>query len=55
MEKNQFVTNPIKWDESRESTIDEHKGLFFYDEKIYSNSIYIQIYDGLLWSSVPKG
>lgn len=52
--KNQFVTNPIKWDESRESTIDEHKGLFFYDEKIYSNSIYIQIYDGLLWSSVPK-
>lgn len=52
--KNQFVTNPIKWDKSRESTIDEHKGLFFYDEKIYSNSIHIQIYDGLLWSSVPK-
>ena len=52
--KNQFVTNPIKWDKSRESTIDEHKGLFFYDEKIYSNSIQIQIYDGLLWSSVPK-
>ena len=52
--KNQYVTNPIKWDESRESSIDEHMGLFFYDEEIYSNSVYIQIYDGLLWSSVPK-
>ena len=53
--KNQFVTNPIKWNESREGAINDHKGLFFYDEKIYSNSIHIQIYDGLLWSSVPKG
>ena len=53
--KNQFVTNPIKWDESRSGSIDEHKGLLFYDQKIYPNSVDIVIYDGLLWSSVPKG
>ena len=53
--KNQFVTNPIKWDESRSGSIDEHKGLLFYDQKIYPNSVKILIYDGLLWSSVPKG
>lgn len=53
--KNQYVTNPISWDESRASSIEQHKGLFFYDEKIYPNSIYLEIYDGLLWSSVPKG
>ena len=53
--KNQYVTNPIKWNESRVATTDDHKGLFFYDEKIYPNSVRIEIYDGLLWSSVPKG
>jgi len=53
--KNQFVTNPINWDESRSGSIEEHKGLLFYDEKIYPNSVDIVIYDGLLWSSVPKG
>ena len=53
--KNQFVTNPIKWDESRSGSTEEHKGLLFYDQKIYPNSVDIVIYDGLLWSSVPKG
>ena len=53
--KNQFVTNPIKWDESRHASNNEHKGLFFYDQKIYPNAVNIIIYDGLLWSSVPKG
>ena len=31
------------------------KQIFFYDEKIYPNSVRIEIYDGLLWSSIPKG
>lgn len=53
--KNQFVTNPIRWNESREANIEEHKGLFFYDKKIYPNSVAIKIYEGLLWSSVPRG
>ena len=53
--KNQYVTNPINWDESRTATIKDHKGLLFYDEKIYPNSVYIEINDGLIWSSVPRG
>mgnify|MGYP001307264354 CR=1 FL=1 len=53
--KNQFVTNPIRWNTSREATIEEHKGLFFYDKNIYPKSVSIEIYDGLLWSSVPRG
>ena len=53
--KNNYVSNPIRWDESKYTSIKEHKGLFYYDEKIYPNSVSISIYDGLLWSSVPKG
>ena len=53
--KNQYVTNPINWDESRTASIQEHKGLLFYDKKIYPNSVHIEIDDGLLWSSVPRG
>ena len=53
--KNNYVSNPIRWDESKYTSIKEHKGLFYYDEKIYPNSVSVSIYDGLLWSSVPKG
>ena len=53
--KNHFVSNPIRWDESKYTSIKEHKGLLYYDKKIYPNSVSISIYDGLLWSSVPKG
>ena len=52
--KKQAVTNPITWDNSTESKLIEHKGLFFYDKRIYPRSIKIKIYDGLVWSSVPK-
>lgn len=52
--KEQAVTNPIRWDNSTESKLIEHKGLFFYDKRIYPSSIKIKIYDGLVWSSVPK-
>jgi len=53
--KNHFVTNPIKWDLSDYTQIEDHKGLFFYDQKIYPASVKIEIYDGIVWSSVPKG
>ena len=53
--KNQYVTNPITWNNSLESNIDDHKGLLFYDNKIYPKSLSVKIYDGLLWSSVPVG
>ena len=53
--KNQYVTNPINWNESRTATKQDHKGLLFYDKKIYPNSVHIEINDGLLWSSVPRG
>ena len=53
--KNQYVTNPINWNELRSATIQDHKGLLFYNEKLYPNSVRIEINDGLVWSSVPKG
>ena len=53
--KRQFVTNPISWDESKFGKIDDHKGLFFYDSKIYNKSVFIEIKEGIVWSSVPKG
>ncbi len=55
LNKEQFVTNPITWDIRRKASIKEHKGLFFYDKNIYPKSIRIEINNGVLWSSVPKG
>ena len=50
----QFVTNPVTWDNQRVSNIDDHKGLFSFDRKIYPKSLSVKIYEGVLWSSFPK-
>ena len=52
--KTQFVTNPITWSIERVSNIDDHKGLFSFDKKIYPRALSVKIYDGILWSSFPK-
>ena len=52
--KTQFVTNPITWSNERVSNIDDHKGLFSFDKKIYPKALSVKIYDGILWSSFPK-
>ena len=52
--KNQFVTNPITWNKERASNINDHKGMFSFNGKIYPKAISIKIYEGILWSSFPK-
>ena len=44
--KGSLTTNPITWDDQKTTTYDQHKGLTFYDEKLYPNSVKIEIIDG---------
>lgn len=53
--RNQYVSNPIRWDDSKIANLNEHKGMFFYDRRIYPKTVKIEIYDGIVWSSVPRG
>ncbi|MDC1320444.1 DUF3089 domain-containing protein [Flavobacteriaceae bacterium] len=48
------VVNPITWDRQRKSEIADHKGLYFYDEKVYPKSIKVELTSGMLWVSLPK-
>ena len=52
--KGGVTTNPISWNTKNYSEEEEHKGLLFKDGKIYSNSLKVQVSDGILWSTVPK-
>ena len=52
--KGGVTTNPISWNTKNYSLYEEHKGLLFKDGKIYSNSLKVQVSDGILWSTVPK-
>tara|TARA_B100001029_G_scaffold21575_1_gene14474 strand:- start:5189 stop:6211 length:1023 start_codon:yes stop_codon:yes gene_type:complete len=52
--KGGVTTNPISWNTKNYSVYEEHKGLLFKDGKIYSNSLKVQVSDGILWSTVPK-
>ena len=52
--KGGVTTNPISWNTKNYSEEEEHKGLLFKDGKIYSNSLKVEVSDGILWSTVPK-
>lgn len=52
--KGSLTTNPITWDDQKTTTYDQHKGLTFYDKKLYPNSVKIEIIDGMIWARTPK-
>ena len=52
--KGGVTTNPITWDDSKETKKDLHKGLLYRDLKIFSQNINIKLIDGIVWSTVPN-
>jgi hypothetical protein len=48
------TTNPITWDESVTTTLDQHKGFLYSNGKIYKNALKVEIVDGMVWSTNPK-
>jgi hypothetical protein len=52
--KGGVTTNPITWDDSKETKKDLHKGLLYRDLKIFSQNIDIKLIDGIVWSSIPN-
>ncbi len=48
------TTNPITWNDSKKTTLEQHKGFLYTNKKIYGKSLKIEITDGLVWSSNPK-
>jgi len=51
---NSVVVNPITWDNSASTEFDQHKGLLFYNNEIYPKTIKIKVFDGIVWSNVPR-
>jgi len=47
------VSNPITWNESKESLRSEHKGFLFTNAKLYSQALQVFVKDGVLWTSLP--
>ena len=52
--KGGVTSNPITWDDSKETKKDLHKGLLYRDLKIFSQNIDIKLIDGIVWSTVPN-
>ena len=52
--KGGVTSNPITWDDSKETKKDLHKGLLYRDLKIFSQNIDIKLIDGIVWSSIPN-
>lgn len=48
------TSNPITWDNKIKTEYEEHKGLFYIDDKVYPNSVKIILKDGLVWSYLPR-
>lgn len=52
--KGAVTTNPITWDTSKTTTLEQHKGFLYSNGKIYSKALKIEITDGMVWSTNPK-
>ena len=48
------TTNPVTWDARKESFIEDHKGLLYYDNILYDKSLDVEKINGMLWVSLPK-
>ncbi|CAL2078575.1 DUF3089 family protein [Tenacibaculum sp. 190524A05c] len=48
------TTNPITWNDSNTTTLNQHKGFLYTNGKIYSKALTVEITDGLVWSTNPK-
>jgi len=48
------TSNPVTWDNSKFTTLDQHKGFLYTNNKIYEKALKVEITDGLVWSSNPK-
>jgi len=52
--KGSVTTNPITWDDSMTTELEQHKGFLYSSGKMYSKAVKIQITDGMVWSTNPK-
>lgn len=52
--KGSVASNPITWDRTKTTRLEQHKGFLFSNDKLYSKALQVQITDGLVWSTNPK-
>ena len=52
--KGSVTTNPITWNNSKITTLEQHKGFLYTNDKLYKNALTIEVTDGLVWSTNPK-
>lgn len=52
--KGSVTTNPITWNNAKTTTLEQHKGFLYTNDKLYKNALTIEITDGLVWSTNPK-
>ena len=48
------TTNPITWDATKTTTLNQHKGFLYSNGKLYTKALKIEITDGMVWSTNPK-
>ena len=48
------TSNPVTWDSSKSTSLEQHKGFLYTNKKIYEKALKVEITDGLVWSSNPK-
>jgi len=52
--KGSVTTNPITWDDSKTTELEQHKGFLYSNGEMYRKAVRIQITDGMVWSTNPK-
>jgi len=48
------TSNPITWDETKQTKREDHKGFLYSNGKMYKNALKIELIDGMVWTTLPR-
>ena len=52
--KDKVTSNPISWNESKNTKREDHKGFLYSNGKIYNKALKIEIMNGMVWTTLPR-
>ena len=52
--KNKVSSNPITWDDKKNTEREDHKGFLYRNGKIYNKALKIEVKNGLVWTTLPR-
>ncbi len=52
--KDKVTSNPITWNETKNTKREDHKGFLYSNGRIYNKALKLEIMNGMVWTTLPR-